>query len=93
MSEDIPSYHESEKAKAPDDKQPPPIPEAFAAWLRAFIRTSNLAGIDDSTEAWTWPAPPSDPNFFRGYPRLTTGDLRELHAALSAHREKQGGES
>lgn len=63
----------------------------FLAWLDAFVAVSEQAGIDDHEEAWTWPAPPTDPGFFDSYPQLTAGDLRAVHAALAAHR-KQGGE-
>ena len=59
----------------------------FLAWLDAFVAVSEQAGIDGHEEAWTWPAPPTDPGFFDSYPKLTAGDLRAVHAALAAHRK------
>lgn len=63
------------------------VPDGFLKWLDAVVTTSNLAGIGDHETAWTWPAPRGDIDFFAGYPQLTTGILRELHAMLTASKE------
>jgi hypothetical protein len=65
------------------------FPEGFTKWLNAFVKVSNAAGIEDQETAWTWPSPPNNPEFFAGYPNLTTGDLRALRAIAAA--QVQGG--
>lgn len=83
---------ESDPSPQPAEQQPDMDQlGGFLAWLDAFVAVSEQAGIDDHEEAWTWPAPPTDPGFFDPYPKLTAGDLRAVHAALAAHRK--GGEA
>lgn len=67
------------------ESQEPTVPDAFKKWLDAFVTVSNLSGIDDSDQCWSWPAPRNGHDFFEGYPQLTTGCLRELHATLNAN--------